>query len=349
MRRHGIVLAFGLIALVSCVNSAAATDEGFEWQEEQGDHIDLLYNGQPAIRYMMPKLDETSDETRNATHKPYHHVYSPDGKTLLTKGPGGKFPHHKGLFYGFNKITYGDGKTCDTWHCTGKTHQSHEKVLKAETMVDSAWHQTAIDWHGQDGEVFANETRTIYVSRPAVEGVEGWLIDFTSHLETADGKPIHLDGDPQHAGFQFRATQEVPDKTANETYYLRPDGKGKPGESRNWDHKNVDAPDNAKSENLPWNALSMVVDGQRYTVVYLDHPDNPKPARYSERDYGRFGSYFVADVTKEKPLEVKYRLWVQPGEMTVEQCEKLHEQFVASPLPKLEVIPMPTKERNQTP
>ena len=56
-------------------------------------------------------------------------------------------------------------------------------------------------------------------------------------------------------------------------------------------------------------------------VVYLDHPDNPKPARSSERDYGRFGSYFVADVTKDKPLKVKYRLWIQPGEMTVEQCE----------------------------
>jgi hypothetical protein len=76
--------------------------------------------------------------------------------------------------------------------------------------------------------------------------------------------------------------------------------------------------------------LSFVVDGQRYTVLYLDHPSNPKPSRYSERDYGRFGSYFVADVTKEQPLDVKYRIWVQPGEMTVKECEALSQQFISS-------------------
>lgn len=328
MRRHSIVLAFSLIALTSIAISAAAADEGFAWQEPEGDHIDLLYNGQPAIRYMQPELDETSPETRNATFKPYHHVYSPDGQTLLTKGPGGLYPHHKGLFYGFNKITYGDGKTCDTWHCTGKTYQSGEKVLKQDAGDKSASHQVAVDWHGQDGEVFAHEKRTTAVSRLAYNGVGGWQVDFASHLETADGKPIHLDGDPQHAGFQFRASQEVPDKTAKETYYLRTDGKGKPGDYRNWEPKTPKSKTSLQCVNRPWNALSMVIGGQRFTVVYLDHPDNPKPARYSERDYGRFGSYFVADVTKDKPLEVNYRLWIQPGEMTVDECEKLHNDFV---------------------
>lgn len=331
MRRHGIQWAFAFFAFLGLSSTAFAADEGFAWQdaESDGEHIDLHYNGRPAIRYMYPKLDETSEETRNATHKPYHHVFSPDGKTLLTKGPGGLFPHHKGLFYGFNKISYGDGQQADTWHCTNGAHQSHIMEVSHSANANEAKYRDLINWYGEEAEPFAREFRDIRVTREAVDGVEGWLIDFASHLETYDGKPIHLDGDPQHAGFQFRATQEVPDKTAKETYYLRPDGKGEPGKFRNWDNKNPDAPENAKSENLPWNALSMVVDGQRYTVVYLDHPDNPKPARYSERDYGRFGSYFVADVTKEKPLEVKYRLWVQPGEMTVQQCEKLSKEFTA--------------------
>jgi hypothetical protein len=75
--------------------------------------------------------------------------------------------------------------------------------------------------------------------------------------------------------------------------------------------------------------MSFMLKGTRYTVLYLDHPSNPKPARYSERAYGRFGSYFVADVTKDIPLNVKYRVWVQPGEMTVEQCAKLSAEFNA--------------------
>jgi hypothetical protein len=71
-----------------------------------------------------------------------------------------------------------------------------------------------------------------------------------------------------------------------------------------------------------------VLGDKRYTAVYLDHPKNPKPARYSERDYGRFGSYFAADVEPDKPLIVNYRLWLQEGEMTVEQANALSRQFV---------------------
>lgn len=318
------------ICLVTLLLGLAAVDcpaGGFEWKKQADDHIDLEFNGKPAIRYMMPTLDESSDDKRNETFKPYHHIFSPDGKTLLTKGPGGLFPHHRGLFFGFNKVTYGDGKTCDIWHCTGKTHQSHEEVLQAEADDDSADQVVAIDWHGSDGEVFAREKREINVTRPTHNGVEGWQIDFKSRLETADGKPIHLDGDPQHAGFQFRATQKVPDEFADKTYYLRTDGKGKPGDFRNWNHQQPNAKGNAENENRPWNALSMVVDGERFTVLYLDHPTNPKPARFSEREYGRFGSYFVTDVTEDKPLDVKYRIWIQPGEMTVAQCEELSKQF----------------------
>ena len=74
--------------------------------------------------------------------------------------------------------------------------------------------------------------------------------------------------------------------------------------------------------------MSFVVERVRYTAVYLDHPENPKPGRYSERDYGRFGSYFVAEATAEKPLEIRYRIWVQEGEMTVDQCTALADQFV---------------------
>ena len=53
---------------------------------------------------------------------------------------------------------------------------------------------------------------------------------------------------------------------------------------------------------LPWYAMSFVLDGQRYTACYFNHPDNPSPTRFSERDYGRFGGYFERDVTKENRL-----------------------------------------------
>jgi hypothetical protein len=176
----------------------------------------------------------------------------------------------------------------------------------------------AIDWHGINKEVYAKEDREL----AAYNVPGGTLIEFASRVRTVGG-PIQLDGDPQHAGFHFRAAQEVAEKNKGQTYYLRPDGKGKPGETRNWDPKSKMGP-----VNLPWNAMSFVVGGQRYTAVYLDNPANPKEARGSERDYGRFGSYFEYEIKPDRPLMVRYRVWLQAGEMKPEQPVALAADFV---------------------
>ena len=81
--------------------------------------------------------------------------------------------------------------------------------------------------------------------------------------------------------------------------------------------------------------MSFVIGGQRYTAAYLDRPANPKEARFSERDYGRFGSYFVYELTKARPLVINYRIWLQKGEMTRKQVAALSADFVAPPLVKV--------------
>lgn len=300
------------------------TDRTFSWHETPGEPIDLRSGGRPALRYMRQPLDETTPASREQTYKVYHHLFDPTGQTLLTKGPGGQYTHHRGLFYGFNKISYGDGQTADTWHCTGDAHLSHEKVVAAEAGPVLGRHRLLIDWHGPGKEVFAHEERELTLYHVA----GGQLVEFASRLRTAAG-PVKLDGDPQHAGFQFRAANEVAESTKAETYYLRPDGPGKPGETRNW-------PDQKEHVNLPWNGMSFVVGGQRYTAIYLDRPQNPKEARFSERDYGRFGSYFVHELTAEHPLEINYRVWLQPGEMTVPAAAAQSVNFVEAVPAKVE-------------
>jgi len=201
-------------------------------------------------------------------------------------------------------------------------------------------HRAAITWHGKDAATFATEDRELTVY--AVPG--GTMIDWSTILSTKLDA-VRLDGDPQHAGFHFRAAQEVAaqiqaeealakkDKrnpTPADTYYLRPDGKGKPGETRNWEAKGADP----KTVNLPWNAMSFVVAEKRYTVLRINHPDNPGETRGSERDYGRFGDYFEYNLTPDKPLRLRYRVWVQAGEMTVDQCNALATAFVTPPKTK---------------
>ncbi|MCI0465024.1 MAG: PmoA family protein [Gemmataceae bacterium] len=304
---------------------------GFTWHDTKGEHAELRLRGRPVMRYMYRPYDP-SKENRDLTYKVFHHLYDPDGKRFVTNGgqtdlkPGEKakllFPHHRGLMFAFNKCVYDGKTTADTWHAKpGETHQSHAAFTSAEAGSVLGRHRVLVDWHGPRNEVFAQEERELTVYN--VPG--GTLVEFAARLKTTKEK-LKLDGDPQHAGFQFRAHNDVAAKTAKQTYYLRPDGKGKLGETRNWEPKSKKGP-----VNLPWDALSFVLDGKRYTVAYLNHPRNPGESRWSERDYGRFGCYFQAEVTKDRPLLVNYRVWLQNREMIVPEVHALHTHFVTPP------------------
>jgi hypothetical protein len=287
----------------------------FQWHDTAGKHSDLTFGDRPVLRYMYERLDNSTAARRDATIKPYHHVFDPEGDSIITKPHGGLYTHHRGLFFGFNKISYGDGKRADVWHCRHGESQQHVAELAQEAGPVLGRHRVKIEWRGEKNDVFATEEREV----TAYNTPGGLLIDFASHVETADG-PVKLDGDPQHAGFHFRASNEVNEKTKSQTYYLRPDGRGQAGETRNW-------PDNKQHVNLPWNAMSFVLGDQRFTVLYLDKPTNPKEARFSERDYGRFGSYFEYNLTKDNPLDVNYRVWVQRGELSGEAAAHRDRQF----------------------
>ena len=291
-----------------------ASGAAFAFKTEEGKTQTLEFDGRPILRYMHEALD---DSRREETYKVFHHVFDTDGSRTVTKGAGGKYTHHRGLFFGFNRITYGENKgKADIWHAKGDAFQSHEGFVSNETGPVVGRHRMTIDWHGEKQEVFARETRELSVYH--VPG--GHLIEFATRLESKSG-PITVDGDPQHAGFHFRADNEVASKTSGKTIYLRPDGQDKPGATRNW-------PGNKDHVNLIWNSMSFVLGEQRYTACYIDRPENPKEARFSERNYGRFGSYFKYEFDESSPLELNYRVWFQRDEVTGEQVQKISDDFV---------------------
>src|SRR5439155_11326127 len=112
--------------------------------------------------------------------------------------------HHRGIFYGFNRISYGNGKTADVWHCTNGAYQEHDRFLSSEAGPVLGRHRLAISWHGQDKQAFAEEDREL----TAYHVPGGQLVEFASRMIPAAG-PLMLDGDPQHAGVQFPADNEV--------------------------------------------------------------------------------------------------------------------------------------------
>jgi hypothetical protein len=327
---HSLTLRVGRMLFFIGPSAKPGDFKGFSWNDVPHRYAELHYIDRSVMRYMDMPYDP-NPKKRVLNYKVFHHLYDPEGKFLVTNGgesdypdqPKKKllYPHHRGLMYAFNKCTY-DGKTCDTWHAKpGDTHQEHVKFLNVEGGPVLGRHRVLVAWHGADNKVFAKEEREV----TAYQVPGGTLVEFSSRLRPTDG-PVKLGGDPQHAGFHFRARNDVADKTAKQTYFLRPDGKGKLDETRNWDPKTKKGP-----VNLPWNAMSFVLDGKRYTVAYLDKPTNPRESRWSERDYGRFGNYFEFEITKDRPLVVDYRIWLQEGEMTGRQVQELSTAFVTPP------------------
>ena len=289
--------------------SSDSPAESFAWVDQPDEYAELTYDGRPVMRYMCLKL---TDENRDDAFKVYHHLYDPAGTRFVTKGPGSLYTHHRGLFFGYCHITHEGGKA-DTWS-DRNTPETHGGYLAQEAGPVLGRHLVAVDWRGSKGDVFLKEQRELAVFKIPT----GVLVEFTARCSTTGGK-VNLDGNAPHAGFQFRAAAEVAEQTQKETYYLRPDGKGEMGQAR------------AKAFDLPWDAISFVIDQKRYTVAYLDRPDNPKPAEYNERTYGRFGSFFRYELDNNKDLTVNYRVWLQDGEMTVDQATALSNDFVEPP------------------
>ncbi len=147
------------------------SQQSFRWNDTPGDHEDLLYGNRAVLRYMYHPLDESSAYARMETFKPYHHVFDPTGEILLTKGPGGLWPHHHGVFYGFRQVTYDADKKCDIWHCPA-AFQEHSRFLATEAGPILGRQLIEINWvaspkldRGAKGDepnqIFAKEQREI--------------------------------------------------------------------------------------------------------------------------------------------------------------------------------------------
>lgn len=272
--------------------------EQYSWKEVKDDATQLVLEDRPVIQYEHPVFDPEDIET---TKKPFHHVYNPAGNELLTKGLGGLWPHHRGIYFGYNHVYVdGDDTQIDIWHARNGERSEHSETLKELTGPVMGGHIVKIDWKDHEGVTFIEETREIRVyNQPDGES----LIDFKSTLVALD-KPVSLGGDRQHAGVQFRAAQDVVDNEES-TRFIRPEDI-----SHLPDNEEIGG---EEMINLPWNAMYFEIDDRPYTVSYLSHPGNPNHAEMSERRYGRFGEFFPYELEAGEFLEVNYRFWIRAG------------------------------------
>ncbi|HSW44728.1 MAG TPA: DUF6807 family protein [Phycisphaerae bacterium] len=278
--------------------------EAFSWKDTSRDNVksrDLCFGDRPVLRYMYTPFDGTGKDTIDITRKPYYHVFDPDGSRLITKGEGGLYPHHRGIFYGHNRVkVHGQEKTLDVWSASD-AHQIHTKFIREFAGPVLGGHVVTVDWKDLEGKTFATETRTVRVFR-SPRGQT--LIQFDTTIVTSGG-PVALESsNNHHGGVQFRAAQAVAENK-QDTRFLRP-GKWTTMPA----DKAIDTEQHPDFKDLPWNATQYKLDDRSYTVVNLCHPKNPRNAEMSERDYGRFGEYSTWKLTKDTPLSLTYRFWV---------------------------------------
>lgn len=292
----------GVVAISVSFLGSARGAEVMSFRQNGGKSLDLLVNGTPLLRYMID-YDPSTPQRRFETYKPFLHVY--DGDQRLTNGPDGeteyvaeqiRYPHHRGLFIGWNKARC-NGERYDLWHMPNVT-QVHQRFDEKKVDGDSAKFVSVVHWNDPGGKPILEERRII-TAQP-LDAPDLVCIDFVSKLKAIQGD-VELDGDPEHAGMQYRAHNDVAKGDADDKakYLFHEEGI-----------------DPRKDKDLPWVALTYGLGDTYYTVEHMNHPDNPKGTVYSAyRDYGRFGAFCRATVSKGETLTLRYRIWITRGQM----------------------------------
>lgn len=312
--------------LLTAGGASLSAADGFAFKDTPGDHLDILAGEKLVARYMYA-FDKSTPARLHDTYKPYLHVFDAAGSAPITKGPGGSFTHHRGIYIGWNKISF-NGKSYDRWHMTGG-QQVHQKFSVQKADAAQASFTSVVHWNDEAGKEFIVEERTTtFLPAPAPGHA---LIDFHSTL-TAPRGDVKLDGDPEHAGIHFRPADEV-DKS--QTLYVFP------GEKPNA-HKDLD---------YPWAGETFSLRGKHHSVVELNHPKNPTGTRWSAyRDYGRFGAFPTATIKSGESRTFHYRFLVADGEMfPAELIQKTYNDFAGTTAAAPKITSMPAEGAKKSP
>lgn len=284
--------------------------DGWAIQKAPGAHVTVWRDGAPLITHIIAPPDP---ENREATYKPFTHLHAFDGMGVITKGVGGRFSHHRGLYIGWNKTETSD-RSYDTWHmrnCTQEHVGWAEPVAIGEN--ESAESVQTIHWQDNTGAPFIREERRVRVD---LSQAPLRIVDFESTLTALNG-PIRLRGDLQHAGMQIRMTNEL---VGNEdgTLFVLPESA-------------EELPDD-EVHNAWWACGQFEIGGKHYSVLHMTHPDlETGTPVYSIRRYGRFGAFFEPDLEQDVPRTYRFRIVASDAPLDREACAALYADYAGAP------------------
>lgn len=234
----------------------------------------------------------------------YLALYDDQGRRLtnpglnLDGGTRGRFPHHRGIYVGWNHLHSDLGRD-DLWHLRNGEQILLHRIVSQSADGNSAALVVELNWHSarRDDELrglLLVERRTMTFS---VDG-DRLIVDHQSTLTAS--RDIRLEGDLHHAGTQIRVDADV-DAVRNQTVYLWEPGDLDPGRGR------------VVSGELRWVHFRFPLHGRWYAITQINPPSN-KVEELSWRDYGRFGFFFKDRLDKDESLTVNYRFIIEESQ-----------------------------------
>jgi hypothetical protein len=270
--------------------------------------------------------------------KPYLHVFGEAGELLTNGGldasgkATGQFPHHRGIYIGWNRIA-SDLGSFDLWHLRNGEKMEVLQFDKLDGGKDAATLVATIAWRGgkkdaAGSDLLLTEKRTLRISRP-----EGKATQVDAHFRLKAARDLTLGGDLQHAGIHFRAANEVATRAKETSYVSDPEDKATKG--KDW---TAPAPKKDKDGNeikparepvkgdLNWCRLLFPIGDRWYAATELNAPSNPVE-ELSWRDYGRFGFFFKRKLAAGETLDLDYRFIVETTEAPAAKPKPSAEQI----------------------
>lgn len=300
-----LVAAATLFLLPSALTAADAPGKGLTVRhDEKTGSVDVADGATPVLRYNFGTVPVPAPlkgrKYAEARSDYVHPLYGPDGE-VVTVDYASDHPHHRGIYWAWPEVYY-KGEKRDL-HALQGVFARPSKLLRAEGGATGATIEAESIWKWGDTEPIVAERAIIRV-HPTAPG-DGRLIDFEFTFRAmVDGVAVARRGQSNYGGLNLRTNLHGGMKIA----YHTDEAGATP--RRSWGQI-VGAPEGGKAP---------------VAIAFLQHPSNPEypgdwvqypKIAWLQPTFPAKGSKFA--LSKDKPLVLKYRLWIRRGAATDEQ------------------------------
>jgi hypothetical protein len=314
MKQHPAVRPAAAIAsacLISIAASLAAAADPMKVSRAGGDqYVEITDDGKTVLRYnfrTVPVPKGVGGQYAVARGDYIHPLYGPAGE-VLTEDYSPDHPHHRGLYWAWPEVAY-RGEVRDL-HALQGVFARPDKILRAEGGPESATISAASKWLWGDAEPIVSEVATIRAMK--VAGARRIIDLGFTFTALVDGVTVARRGQNAYGGFNLRFSERQDRKILTHT--------DPPGAAprRAWaqiigtppggkDPVGIDIIQHAGNPDYPG-------DWVAYPELNWLQPTFPaKGAKYP--------------LTKDKPLVLRYRLWIGGGAADEKAISQLWTDF----------------------